>query len=77
MIHVLLWIVLPAVLIPLVFCGIWEGIKHNDLGPKLNDWPRHPHKEMRDSHAKARQDAGFVDGMITGAVLDDLEDMFK
>lgn len=30
----------------------------------------------RDSHAKARQDGAFVDGMITDRALQELDDMF-
>jgi hypothetical protein len=81
---VIVGIVIAAILVPLVCAGIVASLLHDNLAEELGEWPsrkaweRRRRKRLpRDSHAQARVDGAYVDGMITGAVLDDLDDMFK
>ena len=62
--------------------GIFFAIKHNgnlklEMRPSPPAERRRRGRMMRDTHARVRQDDRFVDGFITGAALDELEDMFK
>lgn len=80
----LMYVVIPtAVLIGLVV-GVYYEFKDRQLQDQLEEWPsrraweaRRRKNLPRDSHAQARMDGSFIDGMVTGALLDEVDDMFR
>jgi hypothetical protein len=70
---------LASILIPGIVWGIVVSFIHDaEFKAKLGEWPTRDRKRHlpRDSHAQARQDNGFVDGMISGVALDEMYDWF-